>query len=64
MIDKESLKRAMSNVEIQMNAMIAVMANGRQIAGNSFDYNNLHITKKYIQDLLAESEMKKESKKK
>ena len=64
MIDRESLKRAVVNIETQMNAMIAVMANGRQIAGNSFDYNNLHITKKHIQDLLAESEMKKESKKK
>jgi len=64
MIDRESLKRAVANLETQMNAIITVMASGRQIAGNSFDYNNLHTTKKHIQDLIAESEMKKVSKKK
>jgi len=63
MTDKELLKRAETNVTNQMNAILQILGSGRQLAGNSFDYNNLAITKQHIQDLLAVSEVKKESKK-
>jgi hypothetical protein len=63
MIDRELLKRALANVETQMNAVMQILGNGRQLNGNSFDYNNLMTTKKHIEDLLAVPEVKKESKK-
>ena len=53
MVDKELLKRAETNVNNQMNAIMQILGSGRQLAGNSFDYNNLATTKKHIQDLLA-----------
>ena len=53
MIDRELLKRALANVETQMNAVMQILGNGRQLNGNSFDYNNLMTTKKHIEDLLA-----------
>ena len=63
MIDRELLKRALVNVETQMNAVMQILGNGRQLNGNSFDYNNLMTTKKHIEVLLAVPEVKKESKK-
>ena len=63
MIDREILKRALANVETHMNAVMQILGNGRQLNGNSFDYNNLMTTKKHIEDLLAVPEVKKESKK-
>jgi hypothetical protein len=63
MIDRELLKRALANVETQMNAVMTILGNGRQLNGNSFDYNNLMTTKKRIEGLLAVPEVKKESKK-
>ena len=40
MTDKELLKRAETNVTNQMNAILQILGSGRQLAGNSFDYNN------------------------
>jgi len=63
MIDRELLKRALKNVETQIDAIMQILGNGRQLNGNSFDYNNLMTTKKHIEGLLAVPEVKKESKK-
>ena len=63
MNDKELLKRALVNIEKQMDAIMQIFAGGRHLAGNSFDFNNLMTTKQHIQDLLAVPEVKKESKK-
>ena len=63
MNDKELLKRALVNIEKQMDAIMQIFAGGRHLAGNSFDFNNLMTTKQHIQDLLAVPGVKKVSKK-
>ena len=40
MNDKELLKRALVNIEKQMDAIMQIFAGGRHLAGNSFDFNN------------------------
>ena len=53
MADRETLERALANVTNQMEAVMAVLANGRHVVGNSVDYNNAATTKKYIEQLIA-----------
>ena len=54
MADREALERALANVNNQIEAVMAVLANGRHIVGNAFDFNNAVTTKKHIEDLLAD----------
>ena len=64
MADRETLERALANVNNQMEAVIAVLANGRHVVGNSFDFNNAATTKKHIESLLAALPKTVKSKKK
>ena len=52
-MNEDILKRAIDKIDVQVEATIQVLAGGRQINGNAFDMNNLLITKKNLQSLLA-----------
>lgn len=60
--NEDVLTRALDKINTQLDAITQVLAGGRQINGNSFDYNNLNITKQHIEGKLAA--LKNTSKKK
>jgi len=52
-VNEDVLTRALEKINIQLDAITQVLAGGRQINGNSFDYNNLMTTKEHIEGKLA-----------
>jgi len=59
MDDKKILELALGNVEIQLKATLTLLSGGRSATGNSFDFNNLLMCKKNLQELLAAEPSKK-----
>ena len=52
-------EKAIANINTQMEAILAILANGRSMNGNAFDYNNLATTKERLEKLLAAQPSKK-----
>jgi len=59
MIDREMIEKALSQCNLQMKAVIAVVASGRAAGGNAFEFNNLLKCKENLEELLAAQPSKK-----
>ena len=59
MIDREMMEKAVNQCDLQIKAVIAVVASGRAAGGNAIEFNNLLKCKQNLEELLAAQPSKK-----